>query len=343
MTHYRGDCLIETAKDQGRDENLNYLYGYHEPGGSLPAGSWICFTHELGHDPSHQGGFDYTPWAQYNILARLNNGYHPHGTIPLPDQYEDFAKRVENWARNSQGCDKWIIGNEPNHSQEWPEGSPILKELYVECFNRCTARIGPAIPAAIAPWNVETGDWLTYFQYIMENALGVKGVALHTYTHGDDPSLITNMETMDPPFVDRFFHFRAYVNFMPYIPEYLPVYITETNKDMPWPDHNNGWVQEAYKEVDRWNKTEKPTIHCLCLYRWPHYDDKWIVGKQRVIEDMKEAVEHGYHVDDPCPEPPPIGPPTSRECLIDKLMVAKRQEAKILEVAYAEIGELYAT
>ena len=49
---------------------------------------------------------------------------------------------------------------------------------------------------------------------------------------------------MDAPFDKRRFHFRAYIDMMDAIPDAmrdLPVYITETDQDVPWLDANNGW------------------------------------------------------------------------------------------------------
>jgi hypothetical protein len=50
--------------------------------------------------------------------------------------------------------------------------------------------------APVAVWNVETGDWLEYFDVLMQEEQD--GIALHTYTHGSDPSLITSEAMMDP-------------------------------------------------------------------------------------------------------------------------------------------------
>ena len=70
-------------------------------------------------------GGDYRRWEQqgYQVIVRLNNGYGADGTIPTPDKYADFARRCANYIRNSPGCTHWIIGNEPNHAQERPQGS----------------------------------------------------------------------------------------------------------------------------------------------------------------------------------------------------------------------------
>lgn len=299
---------------------MQYLYGLHEPGGEkvvgLPAGSHIVFTHALGHDPTHVGGYDYRKWANdgYLCLARLNNGYFPNGTIPQQQYYIDFAQRVANWVQSSLGCNHWIIGNEPNHSQERPHGEVITAEMYAICFNLCETAIrgvqpdAVVIPAAVAPWNPETGDWLEYFETVLNLCNGFGAIAIHTYTHGSDPALITSTQTMDYPFEDRYYNFRAYMDFMERIPpslEHLPVYITETDQDQPWEDVNSGWVQAAYKEIDQWNELFVPIIHGLTLFRWPMTGDGYhIDGRNGVIADMRDAIEYDYAV--PEKEQPPV-------------------------------------
>ena len=104
-----------------------YIFGIHDPGGEAimtTAGKpgWVVFTEGLGSDPSNFSGVDYTAWSQQNlgIMVRLNNGYGYEGTLPLSNQYENFAKRCANFVANSNGCKIWIIGNEPNLPTERP-------------------------------------------------------------------------------------------------------------------------------------------------------------------------------------------------------------------------------
>ncbi len=104
-----------------------YIFGLHDPGGeTLMAQAnrrgWIVFTVEVGSDPNNQGGFDFAPWANqdFGVICRINNGYGSAGTIPYSSQYANFARRVANFVAASRGCKIWVIGNEMNHSQEWP-------------------------------------------------------------------------------------------------------------------------------------------------------------------------------------------------------------------------------
>jgi len=299
-----------------------YIHGLHEPGGEhlmVTNPGFLLFTHELGRDPGNHNGFDYTPWTSqgFQVIARLNHGYGAAGTIPLPAYYADFAQRVQNFAANSVGCYRWIIGNEPNHSQERPEGQPIRPAQYAECFNMCADGIlsiggywdDIVIPAPVAVWNVETtypenpsGDWIKYFTDQLagcDEAL-VGGIALHTYTHGSDPLLIVSEQTMDPPYQDRRYHFRAYRDFMAVVPDHLasrPVYITETNQNGPWLNQNNGWIQAAMAEVDGWNQVNDQVIEACICYRWPRYDQWYMDGLGGVMQGFQEAADLGYYVE----------------------------------------------
>ena len=282
-----------------------YIFGLHEPGGEYimaEAGrrGWIVFTEAVGSDPNDTSGKNFRPWSDqgYGILCRINNGYGSGGTIPVSSRYPDFARRVANFVAASRGCKIWVIGNEPNHAQERPQlpsgaMQVITPTLYAQCYRLCRDAIH-AVPghaddlvlvAAVAPWNVqtkyptnETGNWITYFGDILRlvGPTGCDGIALHTYTHGSDPALVTSRATMNPPFQNLYFNFLAYQNFMAAIPasmRSLPVYITETDQDVPWLDENNGWVKAAYAEINRWNQapaTQK--IRSLVLYRWPRLD-----------------------------------------------------------------------
>ena len=100
------------------------LYAIHGKN-DLDYDGWVILTEGIGRDPGNYHGTDYRGLQQTPIV-RLNHGYHPHGTIPQMGQYNDFARRVANFVAASPGCSRWIIGNEPNHEQERPQGRPIL-------------------------------------------------------------------------------------------------------------------------------------------------------------------------------------------------------------------------
>lgn len=191
----------------------------------------------------------------------------------------------------------------------------ITPALYAQCYKLCRDAIhrvagheaDQVLIGAVAPWNNQTtyagntrGDWIQYFQDILTTLgpSGLDGMTLHTYTHQADPNLITSEQKMSPPFADRYYEFRAYMDFMNAIPatmRTLPVYITETNQDVPWLNQNIAWVQRAYGEIHWWNQqpnTQK--IRALVLYRWPAIDRWFIEGKGGVVDDFKTALQQEY-------------------------------------------------
>lgn len=291
----------------------DYIYGLHEPGGEYlfaesGVDGWIVYTHELGHDPTANGGLDYSI-RDGTPIARLNNGYNPNGTIPKPEFYEDFAKRLGRWVNLSLGCSRWIIGNEPNHIVEWPEGQSISADEYAICYMLCRNEIhqqyghegDEVLLAAIAPWFAQIEGWIEYFNkiqlYVWQHGGDIDGFALHAYTHGSNPELITSEQTMDPPYEDERFQFRVYRDWVDNIlPKYQekPLYITETDQNQPWLDQNNGWVKAAYREIDEYNQARKNKVRCLCLYRWPDYDQYGIEKKSGVISDFRDAMAEQY-------------------------------------------------
>jgi len=306
-----------------------HIFGLHDPGGEhliLEAGKtgWVLVTEEIGDSPFSRTGQDYRFLSSMGlgVIVRANHGYNPWGTIPLPIFYDDFAVRFANFAENSLGCHTWIVGNEMNHPIERPqddvtgEGALILPSDYARCYLKCRrelrARPGhesdKVIMGAVAPWNANTryasnisGDWLVYFRQILQLIEGeCDGIAIHTYTHGADPNLVTAQTFFkNRPFHAHHYDFLAYRDFMEAIPSsmrHLPVYITETDQDVEWKNENTGWVQAAYAEINWWNQQPgHQQICCLLLYRWARGYDRWgIEGNQGVIDDFRQAMKHEY-------------------------------------------------
>ena len=290
-----------------------YIYGIHASSAGdgwgstgadlLQSKGWVCFTEAIGRSISDMTGRSYLPWTEQDlgVIVRLNHGYAPNGTIPKAAYYGDFATRCGNYVHSSQGCHIWIIGNEPNHSQERPQGEVITPYDYYRCYLLCRDEIhrvqGDAVVlmAGPAPWNWESGDFGMYWKMCLAEAAGdLDGVAIHTYTHGADPTLVTDNTKMNPPGQAYFWNFRVYRDLLEHVPDHTPIYITETNQEGPWTDTNSGWVEEAYKEINGWNQANlHKTIRALCLYRWTH--DQWeFRDKAGVQADLLEAIEAGY-------------------------------------------------
>lgn len=280
-----------------------YLYGMHEPCPSdvMPQG-WILFLAEVGHSNDEHPGMDFTPWADagYGIICRIQHAWGTGGCLPLPGDLEGYLQRVETLTRNSQGCDKWIIGNEPNHSTEWPNGEPLIPEYVAGVYDACRAIIdGEVLLPPIGPWNDEIGyGWVEYFVRMINACQDVDGFALHTYSRGSHPASITSEDKMEPPYQHLYSGFRTYRDWMAAIPRQYrdrPTYITETDQNDAWLDEPNTWVQAAYAEINDWNQDpDHQAIRAVILYRWPKYDPYFIVGKGHVIDDFRRAQSHVY-------------------------------------------------
>jgi hypothetical protein len=310
-----------------------HLYAIHDPSADWTplirdAGmtGWAVISEEIGDDPNNHSGHDYSDLAAYGVtpLVRLNYSHHGAGTIPLPNRYSAFSERCANFVTASPGCRHWIIGNEPNLRAERYGDVPITPGSYAECFNLCRTQIlhrdtqNQVMPAAIAPYNADTGWCLDYWREMLSaivmNDSMADGLALHTYSRGGNPASITSEDKMDAPYQSCYNGFRAYRDFLELVPAImraLPVYITETDQLEPWADSNSGWVQAAYAEIDGWNAgTGHQSIHCLALYRWQNYDQWGFCQKNGVIDDFRHALAYGYAPTMPTPPTPPTPEPT---------------------------------
>ncbi len=310
-----------------------YIFGMHDRGGehlmvSKNKRGWVLVTEALGADPNNGGGSNYTDLTAQGlgVIVRLNHGYGTAGTVPNSSLYDDFARRCGNFAQASPGCQVWIIGNEMNLANErpgGPNGEAITPELYAKCFRKCRNEIrrrpghgnDQVVTGAVGPWNTQTtypgnlrGDWVKYFADIL-NLLGneVDGIALHTYTHGQEPHLVFDNATMNAPFQNYHWHFRAYRDFMAAIPSALrnrPVYITETDQYGAWRNENTGWVRSAYGEIDDWNQNlSNQPIQALILFRWiignpndPQQVGWAIENKPGVQDDFRDTMNNEYRV-----------------------------------------------
>ncbi len=266
--------VLSTAYSFGQPA---YIYGIHDDSSNVsewtshcPSGqSWITATEEIGSNPADTNGKTYNPPSGCKILGRLNNGYFPNGTIPLPAKYQDFATRCANFASASSNCDTWIIGNETNVTTECPNDGGynlvyISPENYADCYKKCYAAIKAVRPAhkvivqALGPWggpygsSVKDGynvpampeNWVDYYYKMVTaittgtGAVTPDGFALHINSRGwtsgalaDGPWIETNNLTLDFSWGVR----RDWIQFgIPRNLWNLPLYATECNGLYYW-------------------------------------------------------------------------------------------------------------
>ncbi|MCX7717543.1 MAG: discoidin domain-containing protein [Candidatus Sumerlaeaceae bacterium] len=212
-----------------------HIYGIHDDTptvnqwtGLCPS-AWITATEALGTNPSDLSGKAYSPPPNTKIIARLNKGYFPNGTIPVPAQFANFAARCANFVVASTNCDTWVIGNETNLAVEWPnDGGSNLVYIsptdYANCFKQCFNAIKAVRPThkvlvqALAPWGGPYGagniggynhpaqpdNWCDYMHKMLTaittgpGAVTPDGIALHINTRGWNPATVFN----PGPYVD---------------------------------------------------------------------------------------------------------------------------------------------
>lgn len=284
---------------------MSLLMGVHDREGAqiVPDGGWVVDTVALSENPTPQ---DYD--TRLNWLVRLNWGYGSTGTIPLPDKYPEYTSKALEYIFRSSGAHGYIIGNEPNHQAERPDGTIITPNQYSWLFSKVRNTVKSSLPetriitAGLAPYHANPIDWLFYLKTMLQliaNNGGTDGISLHAYTRGSHPSDISSPAQMGAPLVGQFSGFRVYQNALSAVPSSLrdsPVYITEFNPIPDWEDTNSGVVKAAYKEIQEWNAKEgKQKVSCLVLFRWNSFPGQkyGIQDKPGVLADFREAISMG--------------------------------------------------
>src|SRR5512146_2792689 len=75
---------LTTNPDDNPQVYLDHIAAAAGPG-------WVTTTVAVGSNTNDTWGVDYTPLANQGVtvICRINNGYFPNGTIPLPAKYDD--------------------------------------------------------------------------------------------------------------------------------------------------------------------------------------------------------------------------------------------------------------
>lgn len=299
----------------------------------IPNGSaWITATEELGADPANTDGKAYDTSSGSTIIARLNYGYAPNGTLPPRAEYANFAQRVRHFVQASTGCSIWLIGNETNLSAEWPQGEAITPADYAEAFVQCYNAIksipgkGPdqrVLVQALAPWaGPYTGqplNWVDYkWRMLAEiEARGVipDGIAVHINTRGYGPDdRLPQPGEASPMTLDfSWLVYRDWIQFgIPRHLWHLPLHATECNGLNYWdgagpeqlanPSYQSGWLQAIHSDIDNWNRTASrfgmPIYQSINLYRWEW--DPWAINqsaaKEAILDDVATVAGLGISV-----------------------------------------------
>ncbi len=291
-------------------------YGLHDPfdkslfpnSGIGTKRGWVLFTHRLTDAP----GMNYEDWSKngWGVIARLNNDYGGSGTIPTPDKYDAFANDCKRWVTNSKGNIIWVIGNEMNNPREWPgSGSDASKaitpELYATCFNKaraaiksvqsnahCRAGRGRSVPGTGAKLSglLEPhvgGDhrprrnWVALLHQRLHARLGDIAANVH--------QCAAAVAILSLPGIHDFSRCGAAATSW----QAGLHHRDRPHGAQPWSGGQNGWVQAAYQEVDRWNmQPQAQQIQSLILYRWSRDDVYSIVDKPGVQADIRATINN---------------------------------------------------
>ena len=257
-----------------------YLYGIHDHSpdpaeflshitNATGAGGWVTATVAVGANTNDVTGVNFNSLANagHTVICRINYGYFPDGTIPVPAKYDDFAARCKNFVSHSSGCNIWLIGNELNLSAEWPfDGARfnyVSPQNYATCFRKVfdaikSVRPGDKIiPQATAPWggpygsgtqNINgtnypsDGQPLTWVQFqnqvlsAITNTGPLDGIALHIGSRGYHYADIHSTNQFGGlGLYSSFYVYKDWIDFgIPQALYSLPLYVTECNGLYYW-------------------------------------------------------------------------------------------------------------
>ena len=260
-----------------------FLYGIHDhdpdPGeflnhiksGTGGTGGWVTATVAVGANTNDFSGANFTSLsnAGHTVICRINYGYYPDGTIPVPAKYDDFATRCKNFMANSSGCNIWLIGNELNLAAEWPfdvsngRFNYVSPSDYGNCFRKCYNAIKAVrpndkiLPQPCAPWGGPYGSgtqniggtnyphdaqplsWVQYEAQMLAavtNTGPLDGIALHIGSRGYTYADIHSTNTFGSlGLYASFFVYKDWIDYgIPAALYSLPLYVTECNGLYYW-------------------------------------------------------------------------------------------------------------
>lgn len=267
-------CLVAACAVVAAAEETPWIYGIHDHDPapwdylnrltSAGVRGWVSATVEIGNNPGDHNGGDFRSFsnAGHTVIVRLNNGYFPNGTIPVPAKYDDFAQRCANYVAATQGADIFIIGNETNIAVEWPviggRHAYVSPQDYASCFRKCYNTIKnvradakvlcqPLAPFA-GPFGTGTmGDglphdgnplgWTTYMNQMLTSISatgGIDGIAVHINSRGYTYADVHSTAKVNGQYWS-FYVYKDWINLgTPAALRTLPYYATECNGVYYW-------------------------------------------------------------------------------------------------------------
>lgn len=237
---------------------------------------------------------DFTHYEQAGIkmLVRLNWGYKPDGTFPRPSNLEDqreFIHACQRTINESRGVWGWIIGNEFNNPNEFPDAEPLSPVYVSDIYNQIWDGInaGPRVTiGAVDPYYGPSSDNRSYWSFLLSACSGFDFLTYHPKTQQNDPNLIfSDAKFSHPPLAPwQYLHFKSHVPLMNVVPakyRLLPVVLTECNPQerddgsFGWEQDTAGeWIDNMARYAREWNASSHPSKITACIvYRMMH--DEW--------------------------------------------------------------------
>ncbi len=310
--------------------------------GLLNRRGWVLLMKYLKDQPAgYDPVIDQLADAGYGVVVRLHwDTGDGEGTVPAPSLYATFASRARQTVQNNPSAKYWIIGNETNLCSEWPRGtgfacngtrrtSQITPETYAQVYLQAYDRIHEldgtvpnlhVIPAPTGVWAGDIPAWgVTDFLCDFTRMMNliphnkIDAFAFHPKTHTHSPTAITSLAQSPPDFdcghnQRVYWEFPVYRDLMARVPADLrdrKVFFTELNphEGAGWMNVNNGYLVEAYDEVNRWNRGQVAgwtgqRITGMMVYRWEGGEPQWrIDNKGNVQQDLRNAAARGHRWD----------------------------------------------
>jgi MoxR-like ATPase/predicted RNA-binding protein with PUA-like domain/O-acetyl-ADP-ribose deacetylase (regulator of RNase III) len=185
-----------------------WIFGLHDPGSwqeifqDAAKTGWVMFNQVVDDELAARGNPDLARWSErgFDVLTRLVNAPYDaagqgRGSIPLPEEYEAFARRCAEFVRNSPGGRIWFVGNEMNVEWHWPwrgdsRAEAITPDQYANCFHQVYAAIKDVqpdawvIPSGVNPLRkpgVNHEDGLRWFEAMVRQLREMDGYDIHAY------------------------------------------------------------------------------------------------------------------------------------------------------------------
>ncbi len=310
--------------------------------GLLNRRGWVLLMKYLQGGPAPYDPFiDQLANAGYGIVVRLHwDTGDGEGTVPVPALYATFAANAKLTVQNNPSAKYWIVGNETNLCSEWPRGTgfacngtrpttQITPQSYAQVYTLTWDRIHEldgmvpnlhVIPAPTAVWAGDVPQWgatdfLCDFTRITQLVPHHKidALAFHPKTHVHTRAAVTSLAQSNPVFdcghnQRVYWEFPVYRDLLSRVPVDLrdrKVFLTELNphEGVGWNNVNNGYLVEAYDEINRWNRGQVAgwtgqRITGMMVYRWGGGEPQWrLADRPNVQQDLRDAVTRGYRWD----------------------------------------------